>query len=454
MQTQDEKLQAALAAHMNQQFVQAEQDYLAVLEADPRSAQALMHLGILLAQTGRQALACERFSAALKITPNNVALMNNLGRLLLDMEQMEQAESMFRKALARERENATTLGHIGLAKTRKSDHAAAEQWYRRALLQDGSADWIRYNLALNLLGDGRYEEAWPLHESRFSAQWRDRPVQAPAMPFPRWQGEAIQGKSIVVLPEQGHGDEIQFVRYAAYLKTLGASRVTWLCKPPLVALFSSIEGVQVLPYAAGMQIAVHDYWVMAMSLPYCCRTSLDAIPAAGQSYLPRAGDGQYKVGLAWQGSKGLRNDHHRSLPQLAPLLVLGEIEGARLYSLQKGEAEQQAREAASLGKLVDLGSSIENFDDTAALIRQLDLVITVDTAVAHLAGALGKPVWVMLPFTGTDWRWLHQTEQSPWYGSMRLFRQPRPGGNWPTVIAQIARQLRLSLHEKSSAHPC
>ncbi|HWW99201.1 tetratricopeptide repeat protein [Collimonas sp.] len=462
MQNQEEKFRAAVAAHMDKQYAQAEQDYLAILATDGRSVPALMHYGILLAQTGRAAEAYEKLSAALKITPNDVALMNNLGRLLLDMEQLDQAETMFRKAMARDRNNALSLGHIALTKARKSDFAAAAQWYRRALEQDGSADWIRYNYALNLLGSGNFEEAWPLHESRFSEQWPERPVQAPKIPFPRWQGEAIDGKSIVVLCEQGHGDEIQLIRYAAHLKTLRARKVTWLCKPPLASLFASIEGIQVLPFAAGMAIEVHDYWVMAMSLPYCCRTTLATIPSARESYLPRVrggklpalqdGAGLYKVGLAWQGSKGLRNDRHRSLSDLAPLLVLGEIAGVRLYSLQKGEAEDQARAAAHLGKLVHLGDSIENFNDTALLIQQLDLVITVDTAVAHLAGALGKPAWVMLPFAGIDWRWLHQGEQTPWYGNMRLFRQPRPGDNWPLVIAQIARQLRLTVDQRNAAN--
>jgi ADP-heptose:LPS heptosyltransferase len=333
------------------------------------------------------------------------------------------------------------------------------QWYRRALDIDNAADWIRHNLSLSLLAEGHFAEAWPLHESRFSEHWPQRPVHAPELPFPRWQGESLVGKSIVVIPEQGYGDEIMFVRYAAKLLKSGAAKVTWLCKPSLARLFSSIRNVEFAPFSPGMGIQRHDYWVMAMSLPYCFQTELETIPNSEEAYLftpaqpgrlALAGeDATYKIGLVWEGSKAMRNDQ-RSLASLDPLLKLNSLDGVRLFSLQKGEAEDAARQAAASGKIVHLGNLIEDFADTAALIAQLDLIITVDTATAHLAGALGKPVWIMLPFIGTDWRWMSRPDRSPWYSSARLFRQSRPGGDWTKPVEQIVRQLTVMLADGST----
>jgi hypothetical protein len=454
MNDQHEGLRAAMTAHMNGQYAEAEQGYCAIIEMDKQSVEALMHLGILLAQTNRPTQAEEKFAAALKLAPNDVFLLNNMGRLLLDQQLVAQAEVMFRKAMARDRNNATTLGHLGLAKSRGQDFAGAVQWYRRALAIDEASDWIRHNLSLSLLAQGQFGQAWPLHESRYSDRWPHRPVQAPELPFPRWQRESLAGKSIVVVSEQGYGDEIMFVRYAAKLLESGAAKVTWLCKPSLAPLFSSINGVEIIPFSAGMGIQRFDYWVMAMSLPDCFQTTLESIPSNGTPYLfapAQAGhliipgvDTSYKIGLVWEGSKAMRNDQ-RSLPSFEPLLKLNRVEGVRLFSLQKGAAEDAAKHAAALGQIIHLGGLIDNFADTAVLIAQLDLVITVDTATAHLAGALGKPVWIMLPFVGTDWRWMHHSTLSPWYASARLFRQPRPDGDWSKVIEQIVKQLAAAL---------
>lgn len=447
---------SALDAHMQGDFGIAEKGYRTILESAPNDLDALMHLGILLAQTGRPELAEPRLFAALKVAPNDVSVLNNVGRFLMDRDDLDDAETMFRKARARDRHSVVALGHIGLVKARKSDYVAAEKWYREALAVDPSADWIRYNFALLLLGKGEYEEAWPLYESRFSERWTDRSVTAPTLPFPAWQGEPLDGKTIVVWGEQGLGDEIQFVRFAIQLKELGARTVTWVSKAPLTSLFAGIEGIDFISGTSRDVLPPHDYWTLSMSLPYRLGTTLQTISDGGRAYLRASAtkllpsildkNDRFKVGLVWKGNKGFTNDRNRSLATLDPLLSLADIERVQLFSLQKGEAEDDARSAAESGKIVPLGEIIENFADTAHVIDQLDLVITVDTAVAHLAGALGKPVWVILPAIGTDWRWLHRGDTSRWYGSMKLFRQSGTAKDWTKVIQQMRVQLQAKVN--------
>ncbi|AMM14044.1 hypothetical protein AX768_07935 [Burkholderia sp. PAMC 28687] len=452
MQDEQNTLHAAFTAHQRGDYALAEEQYKAILEINKQSIAALTNYGVLLAQLKRSAEARAHFEAALKITPNDVGLLNNLGRLTLDQGDIEAAEKLFRKAFARNKTDVTTLGHIGLIKSCLSDLADAEKWYRRALEIDESADWVSYNLSVNLLAQGRFDEGWPLHEARFSKRWDARPVNAPELPFPPWRGENLVGKSILVIGEQGLGDEIQTVRYAASLAAAGASKVTWACKPTLVSLFASIGEVDFLPLSPGMSVNRHDYWVLSMSLPYRFHTAVSTIPETVNPYLRaptiRTGvipqsDMLLKIGLVWKGSKQLKNDINRSasLVDFKLLLELSSIKAVHFFSLQKGEGESDAREADGRGELVDLSGELHDFANTAALINQLDLIITVDTAVAHLAGALGKPVWIMLPHFGTDWRWMTKSETSALYPSARLFRQPRPGRDWSSVIAQMRREL-------------
>jgi hypothetical protein len=265
--------------------------------------------------------------------------------------------------------------------------------------------------------------------------------------LPRWQGDALAGKAILVGPEAGHGDMIQFCRYCAHLKAAGAARVGVLCHPGLVRLFAGLHGVDaVFDLTQAPPRKGWDVWVAPMSLPGLFGTTVDQVPATlpyidvdgARAALPPARPGQLKVGLAWKGNPRFENDAERSLPSLATLAPLAQVDGARFFSLQKGEGEGETVDGMNL---VDLALAIADFADTAALIKDLDLVITVDTAVAHLAGALGKRCWVLLPAYLTDWRWLTEREDTPWYpGVMRLFRQ-RAGEGWTPVIAEAARAL-------------
>jgi hypothetical protein len=242
---------------------------------------------------------------------------------------------------------------------------------------------------------------------------------------------------------------IQFCRYCALLKDAGAARVGVLCHPGLVALFGGLRGVdEIIPLDRAFDRAGWDVWVAPLSLPLHCGTTVDTVPAALPYLTPdparaarlapllAAAPGAWKVGVVWKGNPRFENDAARSLPGLAPLAPLFRVPGIRWFSLQKGPDEGAVAEG-----MTDLAPAIGDFADTAALVAGLDLVITVDTACAHLAGALGKPCWVLLPAWMPDWRWLEHRADTPWYPhAMRLFRQRRDGA-WDEVIGEVAAAL-------------
>jgi hypothetical protein len=264
---------------------------------------------------------------------------------------------------------------------------------------------------------------------------------------PRWDGGDIAGRAILLHVEQGIGDALQFVRYAPLLAHRGA-RVIVLCQPPLKRLFMEMDEVSVV--ADGEPPPEFDLHLPLMSLPRLFGTTLATIPA-DTPYLRadpvdvRAWNGKlgdknhFKIGLVWAGNRRHLNDRNRScaLETLAPLAA---VSGIRLYSLQKGEAAVETRNAPATMRLVDLNDELVDFADTAAVITHLDLVITVDTAVAHLAGALARPAWLLLPFA-PDWRWMLAREDSPWYPSLRLFRQNQTG-DWSGVLTAVMNALR------------
>lgn len=274
--------------------------------------------------------------------------------------------------------------------------------------------------------------------------------------IPRWCGEPIAGKSILIGVEAGYGDMIQFCRLAGELKERGAARVSVLCHPPLKRLFRRLDGLDEV-LAVGDQAPGNpwDYWCPPLSLPHLCGIRLDSIPAhlpylsaAPELVEKWAGfmdspDNKLRVGLVWKGNPCFENDRERSLASVNELAPLCDVAGIRYFSLQKGAGEDEA--ASPPFPLLHLGSAISDFADTAAIIANLDLLISVDTAVAHLAGALGKPCWAMLPDYKTDWRWLTGREDSPWYpGVMRLFRQGSTG-SWSPVISNIKSALEASI---------
>jgi hypothetical protein len=295
---------------------------------------------------------------------------------------------------------------------RRGDYGPAVAIYRALLAERPDLEIARENLCLALLGAGEYREGFALYDLRFS-RTKGR-VPKPQLSFPEWRGEPLAGRSLLVWMEQGFGDEIMFARFVRVLADRGG-RVSILAPPPLARLFEALPA-EVITAAGEVTIPRHDFWIMPGSIPGRLGTTLESLPAA--PYLPGAEGGQ-GVGVVWRGDPRHHNDHNRSLP---------EALGRELLALPGAVS------------LLPEDSGAADFADTAARLRELALVIAVDTAVVHLAGAMGKPVWVLLPAESCDWRWMSGRSDSPWYPSARLFRQPAPG-DWRPVIADVRQAL-------------
>ncbi len=416
----------------------------------PDFAEAHANIAYLLDQDGDASAAEMHYRRALALEPGLAQTWLNFGGFLTRERRPGEAEEACRRAVFLDSAHPAAWSNLGVLLTAGKREAEAEQCYRTALALDPAHAKSAFNLAYLLLRQGRYEEGWARFESR---DWYQ--ATAARLRCPRWSGEALAGKSVLVGTEAGHGDMIQFSRYAPLLKHKGAVRVSLLCHAPLKPLLSTLHGVdEVIAADEELDADGWDFWTPPLSLPRLLETTLDSIPAAipylfadaarVQRWAARmgGGTGELRVGLVWKGNPRFENDADRSLPSLATLAPLGAIAGVRFYSLQKGAGEDEALQPPPALALTHLGGEITNFADTAAIMANLDLVIAVDTAAAHLAGALGRPCWVLLPDYWTDWRWLADRRDSPWYpATMRLFRQP-PGGGWDVVIEELGDALR------------
>jgi tetratricopeptide (TPR) repeat protein len=396
-----------------------------VLSVSPGHAEAAFLRGTALNALGDADRAVDALRDAIARDPRNAAAWLNLGNAYADTDRLEAAEQHCRKAVHLAPDLAEAHASLGFILTSlgRLDEAVAACDAAIALRADfAQAHWnqaVAALLAGNLaLGFSKYE--WRKRHDRYRHDFIN-------LPGPQWDGSDPAGRTILVHAEQGFGDTIQFARY---LPRIGG-RVVLCCARPLIPLLGQLHGVDVVAQDAAMP--PYDCWIDQMSLPRVFGTRLETIPAPDGYLHAEAWNGAlpdgFKVGLAWAGNPVHSNDRRRSMPAAAMQPILA-VPGISFIGLQIGARAKEF--ALPSPPLVD-------FAATASLIAALDLVITVDTAVAHVAGALGKPAWVLLPYA-PDWRWLLGRSDSPWYRSLRLFRQPVPG-DWDAVTDEVAGQL-------------
>lgn len=424
---------------------EAQQMYLEALRLRPDSVEALSNLGALLLELGELQYAEALLRRALTLAPDFLCACNNLGTVLARQGRFAEAFQTFRNILLTDPTNVQALCSMGFSLDALGDLDGARECFQLALTSEPDSALTRFNLSPHLLLAGNFAEGWSWYERRWELrQFTGKPRRYAQ---PRWQGEEIAGASIFLFSEQGLGDTLQFVRYALLLVDRGAQ--VWLeVQPPLYPLLRYLHPRIHVFVKDQEDLSATDWHCPLLSLPMVFGTDLSNIPAivpylhAGEvkaKYWAEAlGAPGLRVGLVWSGNPEHVRDRLRSVPfeQFRSLL---STPGVSFYSLQKGKGAAQAQSVASHGVLHDLEPYLLDFTDTAAIIANLDLVITVDTAVAHLAGAMGKPVWILLAHA-PDWRWLQERSDSPWYPTARLFRQ-RSRGQWDDVLAQVREAL-------------
>jgi tetratricopeptide (TPR) repeat protein len=424
--------------------------YRSALAIKPELAEAECNLGHALREMQQPDAAIEHLRRATALAPDLMAARVNLGTALADLGRFDEARACFAIALDREPDRPDVLYNLGIVARDQGDVEQAITLFDRAIgLRPNYQEAICARGAA-FLGLGRLAEGWPGYEQRIGLPQYD----TWNLPQPRWDGSPLGERRLLVHCEQGYGDTFQFVRYLNLVRKLG-EHVILAADETLIPL---LDQSGFAPLAARQDpLPPFDVQVPLLSLPHVFGTRLETIPAdvpylaAEATRVERwraklAEHRGLKVGIAWQGRKQFRGDRLRSVP-LAHFAPLAAIDGVQLVSLQVGHGIEQLAQLAPT-PIVDLSFELAHdagvFQETAAILCSLDLVITSDTAVAHLAGALAVPVWVALGFA-PDWRWLFDREDCPWYPTMRLFRQSQ-AGDWTGVFRRIADELTTLAH--------
>jgi tetratricopeptide (TPR) repeat protein len=418
-----------------QQALVCYQNALAIQEGP----ETLSNIGVTLVGLNRIEEAIAYHQKAIQADPDFSKAYSNLGLALSQLNRLTEAEDCYRKALAIEPENAEFYSNLGVNYKDQGKVDKALNCFKKSLGIDPSSSKAQFNEAISLLIRGDFNNGWQKYESRFGLKERLHTDYHFSQPV--WQGENFSDKTLFVYVEQGLGDTIQFIRYLPQVAERGG-QIIFECQSKLIPLLKEQRHLKIdriIP--RGAPPPYFDYHIAIMSLPRIFNTTLETIPSKYAYIIPSSRklncihqNNHKKVGIVWAGGKQHKNDRNRSIPlnYLEPLFANKHID---FYSLQYERYDEIQR----YDNVFDLSAHINDFSDTAAIINELDLVISVDTSVAHLSGAIGKTTWILLPFA-PDFRWLLDREDNPWYESARLFRQPNIG-DWKSVIRRIKDEL-------------
>jgi Flp pilus assembly protein TadD len=471
-----------IALFAQRRFAEAEQCFRHVLSLNPNDADVYFNLGNVLMQLDRADEAALCYQQALRINPNHADALNHLGSVFKGKNQLDQAIACYQQALRIRPQHADALNNLGVAQTeqgligpalasfqaairnnpRHADafnnlgsayldqgrFAEAEACYRDAVASDPNNATARYNQGILYLLRGDFERGWAGYEYRWS-----QPDMVPR-PFTkkRWDGSPFKGKTLLVYAEQGLGDTLHFLRYLPKVKERGG-KVIFECQSALYKLLAGHPGVDQL-VAVGAALPPFDLHIPLLSLAHLFRTTLANVPPPAPLPGPDADTLSswqqelsslkgFKIGIAWQGNRKMLNYDRRRSMALSHFQILARVPGVQLISLQVGHGTEQLQALGHQLPIVDWGDRLDKkgaFLDTVAVMKTVDLVICVDSALAHLAGTLGVRVWLPLALV-PNWRWLLEGSETPWYPSMRLFRQQRLG-IWDDVFERMAQELK------------
>lgn len=458
--------------------------YKNALKGRPDSAEIHFNLGNALEDAERLEEAIDHYKKAIEIYPEFAGAHNNLGNAYKKINQYVHSDKHYKKAILLQPDFAKAHANLGDLYRKQRNFGDSLKYCRRAVSLD--PDFARgyvnagntlldqgcygealceyqkaidispdladahYNKGLILLLQGKLQRGWEEYEWRFKSREIAKDIGYEENNIPEWDGSRLDGKIILILSEQGMGDHIQFLRYLPLVKERGG-RVIFKCRPELIRLFKDYKGIDVLIEESSFNETdiKPEVCIQLLSLPRIFKTTVNTI-IGDVPYLKvdRQIVDEWKsvidfkslnIGIVWSGSKSHKNDRNRSCT-LFDFASLADVSGVRYYGLQKEDTGTGGPELTEGMKIEDLGKRLNDFYDTSAVIMNMDLIITVDTAVAHLAGALGRPVWTLLPFV-PDWRWMLDRNNTPWYPTMRLFRQPGHG-DWGSVMKEVVSELK------------
>ncbi len=445
--------------YAQENYTDAEEVFRQALALDSNSVQAVYNLGLVRHEQGEFEEAARMFDQALSHIQQWPSALVNKANALYKLCRFAEAITAYEKAI--ELYPGYVAAHLNLASTYRRmcllDEAAV--CFDRAIALCPDSASAHFGKSLVLLKAGRMREGWRHYEWRFEVTGNHFNPH-PDLYHPEWKGQPIDDRTLMVIGEQGLGDIIHFVRYLRFLRGK-CRRIVLACAPSLISLLEGLEEIDEFVDRSRPWSVSCDYYIHLLSLPRIFDTSPENIPCdvpylfADENktayWRNRLSTDQFNVGLVWGGNPEQAENEYRSCP-LSVLERLGDIDGVRYYSLQKGAGAEQLKTEGNALNITDFTDELDDFSDTAALVKALDLVITVDTSVAHLAGAVNAPVWTMLWFAHC-WRYLQNRIDSPWYPSMRLFRQPSIG-DWPSVVDEVATELiKLVARQKKSDVP-
>lgn len=469
------------------------------LEIDPEYTKAHLYLGMSYQKKEQYAAAQEEFATVLKAQPNNYDAIVNTARCYVAQNKFDNAIPLYKKAIGFNHQDRSVLLEFANTLNMNNNTDEALAMYKNLAQQTPNNPSVLYNIAYTLKKLGRLEEAFPYYqkvltldpnhsEAHFSLglaylitgdfehgwpeyEWRwkrSHQMERRNLTKPQWDGQDIRGKTILLHAEQGLGDTLQFVRYGRMLSEMGATVVAAV-QPALVTLLRECPYLQTVVNMFG-QLPAHDIQIPMLSVPLVVKTTMQTVPSTVPYLYAKpelveywkeklSHDKNFKVGICWQGNSNYSTQFLRTVVaaksiKLARLAPLFGVPGVSIYNLQKITGEDQLTQLPATIQLKtfegDFDDSHGRFMDTAAVMKNLDLVISVDTSTAHLAGGLGVPVWIFMP-EPCDWRWLLKRTDTPWYPNMRLFRQPTPG-DWDSTIATVAQELALAANNKNNAN--
>ncbi|NET14381.1 MAG: tetratricopeptide repeat protein, partial [Okeania sp. SIO1H6] len=427
------------------------------VKLNQNNAEIHSNLGLALKENQQLETAIKHYQKAIELQPNYAEPYNGLGNIFLELgklteSQLEAAIEYYQKALELKPNYAEPYNGLGNIFLELGKLVESQKYYQQAVKLDKNHANAHFGLASILLKQGNFIQGFNEYEWR----WQKKGFSSRNFSQTLWDGSNFQGKTLLVYTEQGLGDSIQFIRYIPLVKKLGGRVIVELNQAGLKLLFTTVSGIDEL-FVIGEKLPDFDLQIPLMSLPRIFGTTLETIPAkipylsvpeSTDFQMPPAPEKNLKIGICWQTSSNANTSQKRSCP-VEYLQEILSIDQTNFYLLQKEVLPADLEWLNSQTQVYNNGSSFKNLADTAAAIKQLDLVISIDTAVAHLAGALGKPVWILLPFD-SDWRWMLDRNNSPWYPTARLFRQTKIG-DWDNVFEQVGESLKKYLVHDYSA---